>query len=466
VDGDTLTVLSVGTPTSGTLTWSVAEGRWTYTPNTGFHGTDSFTYTLSDGELTATGTVTITVRQTAGTTIYAATSKGTIKDAGTSTFTMNVTDTRNILDLNVTLNLSHPALAELKVFLRGPDGTRIELASALKGTSMVGTVLDDEAGTSILNGTAPYTGSFRPTGALSAFDGKQLNGTWTLEIVDNKKRNVGTLNSWSLTVQWGSAMTAASLAPAVTEVSPAPTLEQVTTLADAALERWYSDGSFSTELLARIDSIRFEIVDLPGQMLAFTTWDVIYIDSSAAGFGWFIDVTPNDSQAFNPSPEEGALLASKTSSAYGRMDLLTVLGHELGNLLGLEDKPAGSADLMSATLEAGTRLDLDAGAASAATAAALDQQMVMARAAVAWASAQAHDSAFMPAFSALWMPGVFFGKSFGGEKSLRSDDGWYSALATVAMRGNSLPADAAVVRFSLHETRGGSTSGLLERFLD
>jgi hypothetical protein len=245
---------------------------------------------------------------------------------------------------------------------------------------------------------------------LSAFDGKQLNGTWTLEIVDNKRRNAGTLNSWSLTATWGSAMTAASIAPADAETGPAPTLDQVTTLAEAALERWYSDGTFSAELLARIDNVRFEIVDLPGQMLAFTTWDVIYIDASAAGFGWFIDATPSDSNAFTMSQEEGALLASSDSAAYGRMDLLTVLGHELGNLLGLQDKPAGSADLMSATLEAGTRLELAADTASTASATATAteiERMIMVRAAAAWASAQAHESVFTSRFAAPWTPGLF-----------------------------------------------------------
>ncbi|TWT70923.1 Ig-like domain-containing protein [Crateriforma conspicua] len=38
-----------------------ANGTITYIPNTDFNGTDSFTYTISDGELTATATVNVTV---------------------------------------------------------------------------------------------------------------------------------------------------------------------------------------------------------------------------------------------------------------------------------------------------------------------------------------------------------------------------------------------------------------------
>ena len=61
VDGDTLTVTAVSPATGGT---AVTDGTSvTYTPNDNFHGTDTFTYTVSDGSGgTAIGTVTITVR--------------------------------------------------------------------------------------------------------------------------------------------------------------------------------------------------------------------------------------------------------------------------------------------------------------------------------------------------------------------------------------------------------------------
>ncbi|MEB4590536.1 cadherin-like domain-containing protein, partial [Candidatus Thiothrix sp. Deng01] len=64
LDGDTLTVNTtpVTAPTHGTLVLN-ANGTYTYTPNTSFNGTDSFTYAVSDGKGgsdTATVTVTIT----------------------------------------------------------------------------------------------------------------------------------------------------------------------------------------------------------------------------------------------------------------------------------------------------------------------------------------------------------------------------------------------------------------------
>ncbi|MEH3139276.1 MAG: Ig-like domain-containing protein [Mycobacterium kyogaense] len=60
-DGDTLTVVIGTAPANGTLVQN-ANGTYTYTPNANFNGTDSFTYTVSDGTTTsALATVTITV---------------------------------------------------------------------------------------------------------------------------------------------------------------------------------------------------------------------------------------------------------------------------------------------------------------------------------------------------------------------------------------------------------------------
>ncbi|RUO76994.1 Ig-like domain-containing protein [Idiomarina seosinensis] len=58
-DGDELTLSEVGTPENGTT--ALADGMVSYTANDGFQGEDTFGYTVSDGELTAQGTVTVAV---------------------------------------------------------------------------------------------------------------------------------------------------------------------------------------------------------------------------------------------------------------------------------------------------------------------------------------------------------------------------------------------------------------------
>ena len=61
LEGDTLWVTSVTTPSNGTAVINLDTTTVTYIPNPGFHGTDSFNYTLSHGFNTITGTVTVTV---------------------------------------------------------------------------------------------------------------------------------------------------------------------------------------------------------------------------------------------------------------------------------------------------------------------------------------------------------------------------------------------------------------------
>ncbi len=60
VDSASLTASLLTQPANGTVALA-ADGGFTYTPNAGFSGTNTFTYRVSDGALTSDGTVTITV---------------------------------------------------------------------------------------------------------------------------------------------------------------------------------------------------------------------------------------------------------------------------------------------------------------------------------------------------------------------------------------------------------------------
>lgn len=61
VDGDTLMVVGAGNPVHGTAVISGTTIR--YTPETNFFGIDNFTYSVSDGVLADTATITVTVAQ-------------------------------------------------------------------------------------------------------------------------------------------------------------------------------------------------------------------------------------------------------------------------------------------------------------------------------------------------------------------------------------------------------------------
>jgi len=65
-DGDTLTAVWVSDPAHGNLTLN-GDGSFTYTPDTGYEGSDSFTYKVSDGELESNiATVTLTINAVNG----------------------------------------------------------------------------------------------------------------------------------------------------------------------------------------------------------------------------------------------------------------------------------------------------------------------------------------------------------------------------------------------------------------
>ena len=105
--------------------------------------------------------------------------------------------------------------------------------------------------------------------------------------------------------------------------------------AGAAIALWEQAGLPQ----ARLEQLRqtdILLVNLPGDLLAAASEDAIYVDRDAAGFGWFVDETPGEDGEFSLIGEEG-LLADDESPAAGRLDLLTVVLHEMGHTLGLGD---------------------------------------------------------------------------------------------------------------------------------
>jgi cysteine-rich repeat protein len=110
-----------------------------------------------------------------------------------------------LLDVDVTLSVTHNNAAHLDVFLTSPAGTRIDLATDI-GSNLGGlyqdTLFDDQAATAISDVMLPPSGTALgavvPEGALGAFVGEDPNGTWALTIVDDTGATTGTLDGWSL----------------------------------------------------------------------------------------------------------------------------------------------------------------------------------------------------------------------------------------------------------------------------
>ncbi|MHC4088881.1 MAG: hypothetical protein ACYSVY_01125, partial [Planctomycetota bacterium] len=148
----------------------------------------------------------------------------------------------------------------------------------------------------------------------------------------------------------GEALTAADAAHGlVTEADL--TAGQLDVIVQAAIARLDSALDLTDETVQMLGDVNFEVADLYGLTLGYTEGGTVFIDDDAAGHGWFIDATPYDDVEFRRRNGDSALLATLANTAYGDMDLLTVVMHEMGHLLGMEHTDQG---LMDDSLRAGT----------------------------------------------------------------------------------------------------------------
>jgi len=123
-----------------------------------------------------------------------------IQDLVVSQDTIAVNTSGKVSEIKVDLNINHPNAGELILMLKSPTGTQITLSSynGIGGANYTGTTFDDSASVSIVNGTPPFTGSYKPQNTFSPMINSNLNGNWILRIFDNAAGNQGTLISWCI----------------------------------------------------------------------------------------------------------------------------------------------------------------------------------------------------------------------------------------------------------------------------
>jgi subtilisin-like proprotein convertase family protein len=116
-----------------------------------------------------------------------------------------------IRDLDVSVDISHLFDAQLAVSLaHTTSGGNVVSLWSSTGHDDDGFLvwLDDEAAAPIQTvgdnqNNFPIAGVFKPVASLSAFDGTDASGTWTLTVDDNGAPGViGILNSWSMKITY------------------------------------------------------------------------------------------------------------------------------------------------------------------------------------------------------------------------------------------------------------------------
>jgi subtilisin-like proprotein convertase family protein len=130
-----------------------------------------------------------------------------IPDPGTRASLIVVNENFLVGNVTVKVNIDHNRAQDMDVFLIAPNERRVELFTDVggNGDDFIDTTLHDQATLSITQGSAPFTGSFRPEGRLSDFVLVGTQGTWRLEVTDYSSTGgqnaAGTLLGWTLTIE-------------------------------------------------------------------------------------------------------------------------------------------------------------------------------------------------------------------------------------------------------------------------
>lgn len=133
-----------------------------------------------------------------------------------------------------------------------------------------------------------------------------------------------TTNQVIITVVDGDALQAPSVAGGAGAANL--TMQQLQSAVTQGISAWSAAG-IDSATLSNLDRVTIHLANLPGSELGFTAGGEIWIDQTAAGWGWAIN-------------------------GGSGMDLLTVVSHELGHVLGFEHSATG---VMEAALTPGVR---------------------------------------------------------------------------------------------------------------
>ena len=148
-----------------------------------------------------------------------------VADLRQQDFTIDASVPGALADLQVGIYMLHPRRGDVSLTLITPSGKQLRLkrASATDRGRNIGGVFG-------LN--------INSAEALTALQGEELSGTWTLRVADHRRGGVGTLVVWSLHA------TVAEMTTTPTNPTPTPTGKRF----EVIIENLTGDGAFATPL--------------------------------------------------------------------------------------------------------------------------------------------------------------------------------------------------------------------------
>ena len=138
---------------------------------------------------------------------FTTTTTGDIVDSPTCatniTRTFSVGTSFSVSDVNFGVLLTHKDRSDLRITLTSPSGTSVQMINGVGSKARNLNVLFDDEGAAPITihsandtdaGAPPYSNAFRPAATLTAFDGQNAQGTWTMTICDLVAKDEGTFS--------------------------------------------------------------------------------------------------------------------------------------------------------------------------------------------------------------------------------------------------------------------------------
>jgi len=180
-----------------------------------------------------------------------------ISSSGTPTVTstLSISSGGVISDVNVNVSIQHTWISDLTLRIASPAGTIVTLVTNPCNPNASINDIEatfDDSGTVFACGNSPGIGGIvLPAQALSAFNGQNSTGIWTLTVIDGFNVDGGSINAWGLNI-----------------CSIAPLNINENTFQDFVLYPNPNNGNFTVKFsTVNSDDVTIEVYDMRGRQI-------------------------------------------------------------------------------------------------------------------------------------------------------------------------------------------------------